>query len=117
MNQISLKENIIALLTAETIDCQQFFDDNNMILESAYYDLVHKNLTNAKKKFFKIQNQDIRAHWGYILTSLIQESIEGLPSYFELRNFYEVDLEILFTYYLGDYLEKICKYNDWLYTI
>ena len=105
------------MLTATGEDCQHFFYKNNLKLEAAYYELLNKNLPVAKKIFQSIQAEDIRAHWGYFITSLIGGKIEGYPSYFELRNFYEVDLQLFFTYYLGEYIEEICKYTDWLSTI
>ena len=105
------------LLTAAEGSCQQFFNNNNLLLESAYYELLHKNLNSAKKIFKSLQDADIRAHWGYFVSCLTEGKIEGYPSYFELRNFYEVDLQIFFTYYLGEYIEEICKYNDWLFSI
>lgn len=105
------------LLTAVQGGCQQFFSDNGFILESAYYNLLHKNLDKAKALFKKLQDADIRAHWGYFLSALIDERIEGYPSYLELRNFYEVDLQLFFTYYLGQYIEKLCNYTDWLFSI
>ena len=114
------KEYIIAkneLLTAKIKDCQQFFIKNGFLLEAAYYELLNKNLYVAKKFFEKIQDSDIRAHWGNFLASMAEGKIKDYPTYMELRNFYEVDLQLFFTYYLGDYIENICKFSDWLFNI
>ena len=105
------------LLTTQDNGCQQFFIKYGLELERGYYELLHKNLCSAKKIFQNIQENDIRAHWGNIITSMAEGNLIGYPSYFELRNFYEVDLQLLFTHYLGEYIEEICKFSDWLYKI
>lgn len=105
------------LLTDFDKNCQQFFVKNGYILENAYCELLNDNLNEAKKQFLLIQNNDIRAHWGLILISLIEGDVREYPSYFEIRNFLEIDLNILMKYLKGDYIEKIVRYSDFLYTI
>ena len=102
------------LLTAGSDDCQQFFVSNGCVLELAYFNLLHQNLGEAEKLFLSIQEEDIRAHWGAFFSSLCSGSVKGFASYLELRNFFEIDFNLLFLYYLGDYVEEICKYTDWL---
>ena len=49
--------------------------------------------------------------------ALCESRAEGYPSYFELRNFYEIDLNLLLVNFQGEYVEEVCKYSDWLKTI
>lgn len=105
------------LLTNKDKDCQRFFVENGYILENAYYELLSENLEKAKNLFRAIKNNDIRAHWADFMISLIEENIKEYPSYFELRNFLEIDLNILLTYFKGNYVEKIIRYCDFLFTI
>lgn len=105
------------LLTASGDNCQQFFEQNNCILELAYFRLYHQEPMLAYKLFMSLAESDIRAHWGAFLASICAKKISGYPSYLELRNFFEIDLNIMFAYYLGDYIEEICNYSDWLVTI
>lgn len=105
------------MLTASGDDCQLFFAKNNCILELAYWKLLHNNSQDAIKLFINICDKDIRAHWGVFISHLALGKIQGYPSYFELRNFLEIDLNLLLEYYLGDYVENIVKYADWLSTI
>jgi len=100
------------LLTDSGTDCQQFFKDNGYILELGYYELLHKNCSEARKLFSSIAENDIRANWGAYLASLCNNHISGYPSYMEIRNFFEVDLQLLLNYYLGDYVENICSYSE-----
>ena len=105
------------LLTELNYDCQQFFVKKGYILENAYYELLSDNLEKAKNLFSAIKNNDIRAHWACFMISMIEASIKEYPSYFELRNFLEIDLNILIHYFKGDYVEKIVRYADFMFTI
>ena len=105
------------LLTEFDDDCQQFFVKKGYILENAYCELLSENIEKAKNLFGAIKNNDIRAHWAYFMISMIEGNIKEYPSYFELRNFLEIDLNILIHYFKGDYVEKIVRYADFMFTI
>ncbi len=108
------KENLLANLDS---DSQQFFVKKGCILETAYCCLLNDNLEDAKKNFSLIKNNDIRADWALFMISLIEDNVKEYPTYFQLRNFLEIDLNILIHYYKGDYVEKIIRYCDFMFTI
>lgn len=114
MNLTLYTKALKELFTAGKGDCKQFFASNNCVLELAYYNLYNQNPEEAKRLFQTLIEEDIRAHWGMFFTTLCTGKLAGYPSYFELRNFFEIDFNILFTYYLGQYIEEICKSSDWL---
>lgn len=87
------------------------------ILENAYSCLFDENLEEAKKNFQLIKEQDIRASWALFLISLIEGDVREYPTYFQLRNFLEIDLNILISYFKGEYAEKIIRYADFMFTI
>lgn len=105
------------LLTAQEGGCQQFFIENNCLLELGYYFLFHKNIDDAVRYFEILEEFEPRARWGKFLAKLSVDKIEGYPTYFELRNFLEIDLDIMLKYYLGDYVENIVQYSDWMSNI
>ncbi len=105
------------LLNDDGGTCRQFFSANGYVLETAYYDLLHKRADDAYETFLSIINTDIRAHWGAFISSLCIDRVKGYPSYLELRNFFEIDLQLFVTYGLGSYVETVCSYADWLRTI
>ncbi len=111
------KTAVNKLLASEIDGCPQFFAQNGYVLEEAYCEILQDKPQNAKALFLSIVDKDIRAHWGVFFSGLIEGKIEGYPSYFELRNFLEIDMNILFTYFKGNYIENIVKYADWLFTI
>ena len=105
------------LLASDFEECRQFFVKNNYVLEAAYCEFLNENLDKAKELFLSVKNIDIRAHWALFLISLIDGEIDDCPSYFEIRNFLEIDLNILITYYKGEYVEKIIRYSDYMFTV
>ena len=98
-------------------DCQQFFVKNGCVLEDAYSNFFAGDLEYAKRQFELIEDVDIRAHWALFEISLIEGDVQEYPSYFEIRNFLEIDLNILITYCQGTFVEKIIRYADYMYTI
>ena len=105
------------LLTSLDNECQQFFIKNGYILENAYFELLSDRIEKAKSLFSAIKENDIRAHWACFMISMIEENIKEYPSYFEIRNFLEIDLNILLTFFKGEYTEKIIRYADFMFTI
>lgn len=105
------------LLTDLDKDCQQFFIKNGYMLENAYCELLFDNINKAKILFDAIKDYDIRAHWASFMISMINSDIREYPSYFEIRNFLEIDLNILLHYFKGDYVQSIIGYSDFLFTI
>lgn len=114
---LDLKKAKEELLAGRLEDCQQFFVKNGCMLENAYARLLCDDIEGAKVLFSLIKERDIRAHWALFMISLIEGDAQEYPSYFELRNFLEIDLNILITYYKGDFVEKIIRYADYMYTI
>lgn len=98
-------------------DCRQFFVKNGCILECGYYHLINENLEEAKKQFSLIKDYDIRANWALIMISMIEGDVREYPTYFQIRNFLEIDLNILIHYYKGEYVEKIIRYCDFMFSI
>ena len=105
------------LLTNLDTDCQQFFIKKGYTLELGYSALIQEDLEKAKEIFKTINDTDIRANWALFMISLIEGDVKFYPTYFELRNFLEIDLNILIHYFKGDYVEKIIRYADFLFTI
>ena len=76
-----------------------FFSKNNNLefkqrsVEYAYLLLLQDELKSAQAIFDSIDSP--RARWGSVLTEVLLGYIENRPSYFEIRNFYEIDLDFL----------------------
>ena len=108
------KEN---LLTDRTLECQHFFAQKGYPLELGYCKVLSDDLESAKKIFTLIKDSDVRASWALFMISLIEGNIVEYPTYFGLRNFLEIDLNILIHYFKGNYVENIIRYADFMFTI
>lgn len=105
------------LLASDINGCQRFFKENGCIVEYAYCELLNENLESAKELFFSAADYDIRADWGLFLCKLIQGYADKYPTYLQLRNFLEIDIDILIKNAKGQYVQNILKYSNWLAAI
>lgn len=104
-------------LTAKIQGCRKFFEFHRDKLEQAYCEIIFDNLKGARKIFEELEDKDIRAHWGLVMLDFIKGTVSRYPTYFELRNFLEIDINLLIMYCKGDYVEKIVRYADFMFTI
>ena len=104
-------------LSAKIQGCRKFFEFHRDKLEQAYCEIIFDNLKGARKIFEGLEDKDIRAHWGLVMLDFIKGTVSRYPTYFELRNFLEIDINLLIMYCKGDYVEKIVRYADFMFTI
>lgn len=74
-------------------------------VEHAYLAIVNDDLDTALNIFKNIDSP--RALWGIALTNMLSGYIEKYPTYFEIRNFYEIDLDFLLKNEKIDYIENL----------
>lgn len=96
---------------------ENFFRQNNYFLEYAYCKLLSGDLNTAETEFKKIENFDLRANWAEKLIKIIKNNIEDMPTYFQIRNFLEIDLNLLLTAGQAQSIENVINTSDLLYTI
>ena len=74
-------------------------------LEHAYYALVKDDLTTAEKIFKSMDSP--RALWGECLIQILKGYITLFPTYFQIRNFLEIDLDYFIKNEKIEYVESI----------
>lgn len=94
--------------------CRDYFESNNYPVEAGYCYMVLDNFVKAKEQFEKARETNIRGHWGLLLLQMQEEKISMSPTYFEVRNFLETDLDIFITYRKGEIVQQIIKYSDFM---
>lgn len=87
------------------------------VLERAYKDLIKDDLKAAARRFKSVAQYGPRAKWGLFLTQLLQGGCDKNPTYFQVRNFLEIDLQFLIDNKKGEYVEKILGYADFFFTV
>lgn len=94
-----------------------FFKGNGFFLEYAYCCLLKGDVEEARKSFLKIEKSDSRANWGRILIQFINCYVLDLPSYFQIRNFLEIDLDLLIKSGQPQFVENIINGADLFYSV
>lgn len=74
-------------------------------IEHAYLALLENDLETASKVFSSLDSP--RAKWGKALVDILSGYIEVYPTYFEIRNFLEIDLDFLLKNEKIDYVELV----------
>lgn len=74
-------------------------------LEHAYLAILNDDLNSAKQIFQQIDAP--RAKWGSILVSIFEGYLEIYPTYFQIRNFLEIDLDFLLKNEKINYIEQL----------
>jgi len=88
-----------------------FYDNENEpifkvnSIESAYLLLLNDELSSASEIFTIIDSP--RSRWGKSLTEIISGYLKNYPTYFGIRNFLEIDLELLLRNNKIDYVEQV----------
>ena len=105
------------LLNTNIKGCRKFFASNGFIIEQAYLELLEGDAEKAHEVFMSTAQYDTRADWALAMISFIFGRVDKPPSYFQIRNFLEIDLNLLIKYFKGDYVEKILRYSDYMFYI
>lgn len=116
MNLESYKDAKNKLVSGD-ISVESFFKQNNYALEYGYCCLLAGYPDEAKSSFEKISNSDTRADWALKLIQFIELYVPQVPSYFQIRNFLEIDLNLLIQFGQAQFVENIINGADLLYTV
>lgn len=99
-----------------------FFSENNenfefkpLSLETAYLLILQSDLKSAKAIFESMSSP--RSCWGVSLVEILNGLLEDYPTYFEIRNFLEIDVDFLLKNQKIDYVEMILGSLDILIEI
>ena len=84
-------------------------------IEGAYYAILQNDLHLAQARFESLDSP--RARWGKCLIDILLGYVENYPTYFEIRNFLEIDLDFLIKNEKIDYIEMILGSLDLLINI
>ncbi len=102
------------LLYEKSIDnAFESFEKANNIAGCAYCEFLSGNIENAKILLNLVQNASPYINWLIFLTNLVEGNYTN-TTYFQVRNFYEQDLELLFFYEQNDKIEKIIQNTEYI---
>lgn len=116
MNAESYQEAKDKFLSGD-LSVEKFFSTNDFVLEYAYCKLFSGKAQEAKESFSKVASTDFRADWGKKLIQFIEGYVKDVPSYFQIRNFLEIDLNLLIRAGQAQFVENIINGADLFYSI
>ena len=74
-------------------------------IEFAYLSILNDDLSRAKSIFSSIDSS--RAKWGKALVGILEGYLDSYPTYFQIRNYIEIDLDFLIKNSKIDYVELL----------
>jgi len=90
--------------------CMDFFKKNNYKLEFAYSLLLSGRLDEAMDAFKQIYS--LRSDWAQKIIPIMHGQIVNMPTYFQIRNFLEIDINLLLKSSQKKYAEYIIGAAD-----
>lgn len=106
--KVSSEESLNILLSGNYQLALSLLDKTMFPLELAYAYFLSGRLIDAQNAI--ITQDSIRCNWLRGLISLIKEGRMYSPTYFQVRNFLELDIDLLIRAQRADYLEKVLAY-------
>jgi len=104
-------------LAGNFADAEAFFDQNDFVLEYGYCKLLSGDAAWAKGIFSTISKRDLRADWAQRLIQFVEGHVLINPSFFQIRNFLEIDLNLLIQAKRPEFVENIINGADIFYSV
>lgn len=102
---------ILGKIFLKELDVQsayKYFLKAGKMFECGYCKFISGNLSEAKSILSPIKEKYPNANWVLFLINLVQDKVSNIyPTYFQIRNFYEQDIEMLFKLGQHEIIEKI----------
>lgn len=105
------------LLNSEAVLSQEYFEKHKCWLELGYCKLFQNDRKGARECFNKIAEANPRARWALVLIELLEGNNDAKPTYFQIRNFLEIDIDLFIKNAQADYVERIINCGDMFFTI
>lgn len=94
---------------------QNIIESDSNKLKQAYIAILNNDLDIAYNLF--AEEDSSRSRWGMALIEILKSNIIHFPTYFEIRNFFEIDLDFLIKNKKIDYVETLLGASELLINI
>ncbi|MBQ6516621.1 hypothetical protein IJI31_05515 [bacterium] len=112
---INYEEAVGFLLSGKIDCCFDFFKEHENFLETAYCYLLEEKLYNAMSFFRKTDNP--RGIWGKRISKIFLDEYDEVPTYFQIRNFFEIDMDLFIKLEKYDYANLMLRNIDLFYSV
>lgn len=90
------------------------FDKINSIYGCAYCKIMQGDIQSARILLNIIKDSSSAVNWSIVMINLTDDTKGDYPTYLQIRNFYEQDLDMLLKYKQNDIANKIINKNGYL---
>ena len=104
----------IALWNGDLKKAYEYFNKGQSVLGCCYCHLLNNKIPEAKILLNLVRNSSPCINWLIALINILENKEDIYPSYFQIRNFYEQDLELFFKYKKDKYIETIINKQVYL---
>ena len=96
-----------ALYKGDLISAYENFKKVHSIIGCAYCKLLNQEEDRALSMILPVKGSSSAINWLISLIKLLKDDLSYPPTYMQIRNFYEQDLNLFFIYTLEDYINKL----------
>ncbi len=104
----------IELYSGNIIKAYDYFNKAKSIFGCCYCNFLIGNIADTKKILSIIKESSPIVNWLLCVIYIIENSYKEPPTYFQIRNFYEQDLNMLLLYNKKEYFNKLIEGNKYL---
>ena len=104
----------ISLWNKDLENAYKYFNKAQSVIGCCYCYLLDEKINEAKVLLNLVRNSSSCVNWMLALIDIVEDKEGIYPSYFQIRNFYEQDLELFFKYKKNKYIETIVKKQHYL---
>ncbi len=104
----------IAIQEIEPEKAYEYFNRAENVAGCAYSKFLQGELEEARILSVIVKDSSPIAHWIFSIICTLTDNFIITPTYFQIRNFYEQDLEMLFKYKQFRIIEELIKRNPFL---
>ncbi len=104
----------IALYEQQPELAYEYFNKSGNICACSYVRFIQGNIEEARILLLLIKENSSMSKWLMFLINMLFDNKFKEPTYFQIRNFYEQDLEMLFLYQQSEIINELLKRNNFL---
>ena len=97
-------------IDCDFISAKDIYKNLSMPLETAYCELFTGNLYGAKKIIAKLPQDSPAQEWIVSFIQMVEANLIKMPSFLQIRNFFEIDLNNLFVCGKKEWIENVINY-------
>ena len=98
-------------------EAKDIYSKLNMPLETAYCEIYLGHLYRAKKLISALKKESPAEEWIISFVQMIDANLVNMPSFLQIRNFFEIDLNNLFLSGQKEWVENVINYVPILATV